>query len=242
MAASENTLSQQTQSSVLYRSRIEIGRILQGLADEGAAVFAYVADREDEYLFISNIHSIHLDADSFALSYGTHKSTNGALFRQAALRFKANYRGGRISFMAQRPLDATFGGQPVIKFVFPKVLLHYYREYSRIGIPGEISLNCIADGPDGGQLVLKVIDISQDGMGCILHQQGNLLQKGMVLKNCRITLPGGKTALADLIVRHSQSVTLKDGTVGHRTGVRFVQTPDEIKPLVEQFVRILDEQ
>jgi c-di-GMP-binding flagellar brake protein YcgR len=242
MADSGNTNSLQPGSSVLYRSRIEIGRILQGLADENASVFAYIAERDDDHLFISNIHSVHPDADNFVLSYGMHKTINGALFRHATLKFKANFRGGRISFLAQRPLDATFGGQPVVKFVFPQMLLHYYREYSRISVPGEAALRCIVDGPDDHLLEMKVIDISQDGMGCILHQEGNLLQKGMVLKNCRISLPNGKIVQADLMVRHSQPVTLKDGMIVYRTGVRFVQTPDEIKPLINQFIHIIDDQ
>jgi c-di-GMP-binding flagellar brake protein YcgR len=232
----------QAANNVLYRSRIEIMRILQGLADEHTAVFAYIVDKEDEHLFISNIHSIHPDIDSFVLSYGPHKSINGALFRHSTLRFKANFRGGRVTFVAQRPLDATFGSQPVIKFLFPPVLLFHYREFTRISLPGEAALRCIVGESGEEQLDLKIIDISQDGMGCILHLGGNQLQKGMVLKNCRISLPNGKEVPADLMVRHSGSVTLKDGTIACRTGVRFVQTPAEIKPLIAQFIHILDDQ
>ncbi len=226
---------------VLYRSRIEIARILQSLADENIPVFAYVVDKEDEHLFISGIHSIHAETDYFVISYGAYKMLNSALFRYPALRFKANYRGGRISFVAKRPLDATLSGQPVIKFTLPHVLLHYYREYTRINVPGNASLRCIAGEPDEEQLDLQVIDISQDGMGCILHMERNRLHKGMVLRNCRISLPNGKAINADLMVRHSHSVTLGDGTLAYRTGVRFVQTPQEIGPLIEQFVRVLDD-
>jgi c-di-GMP-binding flagellar brake protein YcgR len=226
--------------SVLYRSRIEIARILEGLAQEGTAIFAYLVDKDDEQLFVSNVHSVHAESDYFGLSYGFHKSTNGAIFRQAALRFKAHYRGGRISFVAQRPLDATIGGQPVVKFAFPKALLHYYREYARTAVPDQLPLKCVVPLPGEPALDMQVTDISLDGMGCILHKRPKGIAQGTVLKDCRIPLPGGQVVSADLIVRHSTLVTLRDGTHAYRTGVRFVQTPDEIRPLIDQFVHILD--
>ncbi len=237
----ETLAPQQSPSSVLYRSHIEIGRILQGMAGECIALFAYIVDRDDEQLFVSQIQSVHPDAGSFVVSYGPSKSLNGALFRQPALRFKANYRGGRISFVAQRPLDGTFGGQPVLRFAFPSALLHYYREHRRVSLPGEAALRCVAGAPGEPQLELRVVDISQDGMGCVLHREGGGLGKGAVLRDCRIFLPNGTTVAADLMVRHSAAATLKDGSVGWRTGVRFVQTPAEIRPLIDQFVRVLDD-
>jgi c-di-GMP-binding flagellar brake protein YcgR len=199
-------------------------------------------DQDDELLFVSHIHSVHADLNFFGLSYGFHKSTNGAIFRHAALRFKANYRGGRISFVAQRPLDGTIGGQPVVKFAFPRALLHYYRDYARNVVPDHTPLNGLVPIPGGAPLEMQVTDISLDGLGCILHTRAQRLAEGTFLNGCRIALPDGKAVCVDFIVRHSTLVTLEGGVPACRTGVRFVQTPDEIRPLIDQFVLILDAQ
>jgi c-di-GMP-binding flagellar brake protein YcgR len=239
MANPDKTSPQKNSGSILYRSRIEIGRILQALTNEGIAVFANIGDSEEEQLFVSHVLSVKPDEDYFVLAYGAEKSINSALFRQAAIKLKANYQGARIAFVAYRPSDSMFDGRPAIRFVFPRALLHYHREHKRIGIPREVALRCLVGEAGIIQFELRVVDISHDGMGCVLYKGGSTLKKGTVLRNCRITQTNGKTIVADLIVRHSTPVKLRDGTMAYRTGVRFVQTPAEIKPLIDQFVRYL---
>lgn len=228
-------------NSVLYRSRIEIARILQTLANENIAVFTNIGDMDEEQIFVSHVLTVKPDDDYFVLAYSAEKTINSALFKRSALKLKANYQGARIAFVAYRPADTMFEGQPAIRFVFPRALLHYHREHKRIGIPREIALRCIVGEPGTQQMELRVVDISRDGMGCVLYKGGGRLEKGTVLKNCCIIMPNGEAISADLIVRHSMPSKQKDGTIAYRTGVRFVQTPEEIKPLIEQFIRHLED-
>jgi len=46
--------------------------------------------------------------------------------------------------------------------------------------------------------------------------------------------------IVDLIVRHSTTVTRKDGTLAVKTGVSFLQTPAEIKSLISVFIKDID--
>lgn len=66
------------------------------------------------------------------------------------------------------------------------------------------------------------------------------IKAGTVLKNCRIIIPGGVSVIVDQIVRHSTTLTRKDGTLAVKTGVRLLQTPAEIKSLISVFIKDVD--
>lgn len=232
---------QEFSSSVLFCSRIEITRILQALVNENTAVFTSVGATDEEQLFVSHVLSVKPDDDCMVLAYSAEKTINSALFKNATLKLKANYQSAYIAFAGYKPADTVFEGQPAVQFAFPRALLQYHREYKRISIPREVALHCISGAEGKNKLEMKIVDISQEGMGCMLYHRASTLRKGTVLRNCHIDLPDGKFMVADLMVRHSTPTILPDGTCAYRTGFRFVQTPDEIKPLIEQFIRTLDD-
>jgi putative nucleotidyltransferase with HDIG domain len=223
----------------LYHSRIEIGRLLQSIANENIQLSA---DLGEEQIFISRILSVNPDAGHFVLAFAEYKPSNSLLYKSPTLEFTANFHGAHLTFKVLQPIDTMYEGQPALQFLYPRaVLLHHRRQHKRIGIPKDISLNLIAGWGDLSPIEIKVVDISMDGFGCILYKEGSTLQPGSVLKGCLILLPNGKDVAVDLIVRHTSPFALKDGTVAYRTGVRFIQTPKEIEPLINHFVKHLDD-
>jgi len=66
------------------------------------------------------------------------------------------------------------------------------------------------------------------------------LTAGMILKGCRIMVPGHDAIVADLEVRNLLPVTMLDGRPAARAGVRFVKRPRGIDKLIDRFVHDLD--
>lgn len=225
--------------NVLYRSRIEIYRILQALAGERISLSAEIGDYQ---LFVSHILSVDPAAGHFVIAYCANKSLNGTLFDLPVLEFTASYRGAQLVFQVSHPSDTQFDGRPAIQFAFPQsLILHHRREHPRIPVPADVSLRCVADEGNAISFEARITDISLDGMGGMLYDSGVMLTAGTVLKGCRIITPRGKAIVADLEVRYVTTITLPDGTPAHRAGVRFMQRPEQIEALIGMFVRDLDE-
>lgn len=238
MSAPANHGKTRRPENVLYRSRIEIRRILQVLASEGWPVFAEIGD---EKLFVSQILSVDPVTGHFAIAYGTEKSINSALFNQPSVKIFSNLGKAHLIFKVAGASDTLYKGQPAIQFAFPRTLILFHRrEHLRIPIPTEASLRCIAEAGSFIPFESRIIDISHDGLGGLLYDRDIKLKAGTVLKGCRIIMPGGNAIVADLGLRYITTITLSDGTVANRAGFRFIQRSDEIAELVSFFIQNLD--
>jgi len=238
-AAPGKTAPPPAPENVLYRSRIEIGRILQALVSAGRSVSAEIGD--DRH-FVSRMLSVDPGTGHFVIAYCANKSLNSALFKQSSLEFSANRQNAHLVFRVSNPADTLFEGQPAIRFALPQSLLIYHRRVRpRINIPADVSLRCIADEAGILPFEARIIDISLDGMGGMLYDRDIAIEAGTILKHCRIITPGGKAIIADLEVRNSAMVSLPDGTLANRAGMRFIQSPKEIEPLINMFVQNLDD-
>lgn len=238
MSAPANCGKARLPKNALYHSRIEIQRILQTLASEGIPVFAEIGD---EKLFVSQILSVDPATSCFTIAYCAEKSINSALFEQPSVKFSSNRDEALLEFEVAGASDTLCDGHPAIQFAFPRTLtLLHRREHPRIPVPVEASLRCIAEAGGFAPFESRIIDISHDGLGGLLYDRGINLKAGMVLKGCRIIIPGGKAIVADLGLRYITTVTLPDGTLANRAGLRFIQRPDEIAELVNFFIQNLD--
>ena len=221
--------------NVMYRSRVEICRILQFLVSDSCPVSAEIGNNR---LFVSHILSVDPGAGYFVVAYSANKSANSVLFGLPSLEFTANPHVGHLAFRVSNPTDMQFDGKPAIQFALPQsVILNHRREQPRIPVPEDISLRCIAD--EGGIISFeaRLTDISMGGMGLLLYSVDILLEEGTLLKGCRIIIPDGKAIIADLEVRYTKLITLPDSTSINRAGVRFVQKPDGIEALVDMFAQ-----
>ena len=237
-ANTENNKPPVEPHNLLYRSRIEICRILQAASLDNSPVYTEVGD---DMFFVTQVLSVDPDSGQFIVAYGEDKSTNSALFKLRTLLFNVNHQGSQLVFKASGPTDTTFDNRPAIRFSLPDMLIVYHhRGHMRFRASADISLSLDVDQASALPFEAKMIDISHDGIGFISYNQGISLKAGTVLKNCRIIIPGGVPVTVDLIVRHSSTVTRKDGTLAVKTGVRFMQRPEEIKSLINIFVRDLD--
>jgi c-di-GMP-binding flagellar brake protein YcgR len=225
-------------SNVLFRSRIEICRLLHVLAQDRCAISAKVMNHHP---FSSSFLALNVDTGHFVVAYGQHKSINGMVLASPAIEFTANHKELHYTFSGTSPEETRFENHPAIQFVLPEtLLLHNRREHPRIPIPENMSLRCIADEAGYIPFESHITDISRDGLGCLVYDPDIILEKGIILKGCRIILPNGEAVIVDLQLCYAAPVTLPDGTAANRAGLQFIQTPDKIKKLINHFIQDLD--
>ena len=224
--------------NVLYRSRIEICRILRMLAKNRNSIFAEIGSG---WTFVSHILAVDSRKGHFVISYCANKLLNSKLLELPSLKFTSSHRDAHFMFEVSNPAETRLAGQPAIRFALPDTLILYHRrEYPRLPVPAEASLRCIADAGGIAPFESHITDITHDGFGCILYNCDIKLEPGAVLKGCRIIIPGGKAVVADLELRYIMTIPLPDGTLANRAGLRFIQRPDEIAELVNFFIQNLD--
>lgn len=224
--------------NALYRSRIEICRVLHALVSASCPIYAEFGEGK---LFVTTILLVDEHDGVLVVEYGAEKSTNGALFDQPAFKFGASYLGMHLVFKLSRPADTLLNDKPAIKFAIPRSLIRSQRrEHPRRVVPPLSSLCCVANDANGELFEARIIDVSMDGIGGMICDEGVMLQVGTVLKGCRITFSGGEPIVVDLVVRNTKIIARSDGTLYKRAGLRFIQRPDEIWALISMFIYDLD--
>ncbi len=226
--------------AVLYRSRIEIIRILARLARDKAVLSAELG--EPGQLFLSRVLHVDRAEDFFILAYSEERQANAALLAQASVAFVASEQRGRIEFLASAPVETVYEGVPAIRFTIPQALVRSQsREHPRFKVPADSSLRCIADSAGVASFEARIVDISRGGLGGMIYDSQVTLMPGTVLRGCKIILAGSKPVVADLEVRHTAPVVLADGSLARRSGVKFIGEPEGLDALVQRFVVESDE-
>lgn len=231
-------MQQPPSGDILYRSRADICRILQFIASDHCSISAEIGSNR---LFVSHILAVNPDTGHFVIAYCSNKSANSVLFGLPEVEFTASHQGAHVVFRVSKPKDTQFDEQPAIQFELPQsVTLYHRREQPRIPVPDDVSLRCVADADGVISFEARITDISLGGMGGLLYNPDIVLQTGTVLKGCRIIIPNGEAIIADLEVRYTKKITLADGTLINRAGVRFMQRPQGIEALINMFAKDLD--
>ncbi len=225
--------------NLLFRSRLEICRILQVLAQEQSPLSAEIMHGHP---FTTRLVAVDPETDHFAIAYCAHKQINAMVLKSPSVEFIATDKKGlHFTFEAAAPEEVQVGGEPAIQFALPKaLLLHNRREHPRIPLAADASLRCIADADGFIPFESHVTDISHDGLGCLIYDPEINLEAGAVLKGCRIILPNGDAVVADLELRYTATDTLADGSLANRSGFQFVEKSPELTKLINYFIQDLD--
>ncbi len=239
MSAPANTVKKPHPGNLLFRSRIEICRILQLLVQERSTVSATI---RMVHPFVSRLLALDPETGHFVIAYCPHKAINSMLLESPSVEFMAtDHQNLYFTFEATDPEEVQFEEQPAIQFVLPKsLLMHNRREHPRLPLPAEVSLRCIADAASVMPFESHITDVSHDGLGCIVYDPDINLEAGSSLKGCRIIVPDGDAVVADLELRYIAMTELSDGTPAHRAGFRFTQKPNDLAKLVDLFIQDLD--
>jgi c-di-GMP-binding flagellar brake protein YcgR len=227
--------------NLLFRSRIEIARIMQVLVRKRSAV---AADVKNGHPFHSRIIAFDPATERFAVAYGPHKQINAMVLDSARVEFTATENPDLyFSFEGTAPEETKIDGEPAIQFTMPGMLyLHNRREHPRTAVSADVSLRCVADESGFIPFESHVTDISHDGMGCLIYDPGVNLEAGTILKGCRIITRDGDAVIADLELRHIGMVALADGSQVCRAGFRFAHKTTEQDKLIGVFIKDLDKQ
>jgi hypothetical protein len=218
---------------LLVRSGIEIDRILGTIMEDGATLTASLPSKG---MFLSRLVSVDPVKQHIQLSYSDQKNANTALLASRSIVLRCNHRGARYAFTATSPREALHDRQPAIELPVPGQMLAL--QHGRAAKPMKVPALQADCQVRMGLLAFdaKLVDVSLDGRGFLLHEDVIPLCAGTRLERARIHRPGLAPLVVDIDVRHVIPVALAGGRRATRIGCCIQAEPGDLEELIGMFI------
>ncbi|HEV3010816.1 MAG TPA: flagellar regulator YcgR PilZN domain-containing protein [Burkholderiales bacterium] len=224
----------ETTGQLLVRSGIEIGRILNSMVDDRAAV---TASLKTDVMFLSRLVAADAAEHEVMLAYCDHKPTNSAVLASPSITLRCNHRGAQFAFACTKPRQGTHSGQPAIRMAGPPLMLAMEprRATGRAKIPKEADVDCelrmglLAFGA-------KLVDVGLDGAAFMLCEPGIPVCAGTRLERAKIRHGGPEPLVVDIEVANVNHAILPDGKRATRIGCRVAADRDQLEKLIRLFI------
>lgn len=239
--AVENNLSVELTASIddsrfLVTNRLEIVRILRGLAQRNEMVSAFFNSGND--LLLTSVLAVHPEIDTVVLDCGSNNDLNQRILRAEKIIFVTALDRVKVQFTSMGIEPGSFENKPAFVIPFPSQVLRLQRrEYYRLTTPIVNPLKCRIPLGEGKVEEFPIIDISAGGIGMIIANSAELpLQVGSVYPGCRIELPGAGELELNLSIQSLFEVTLKNGSKSLRSGCQFVNLHPSMESLIQRYI------
>jgi c-di-GMP-binding flagellar brake protein YcgR len=243
--AAENNVSVELTESTddsryLVTNRLEIVRIMRGLAQRNELVSAFFNSGKD--LLLTSVLDIYPEIDTLVLDCGSNNDLNQRILRAEKIIFVTALDKVKVQFISQGIEPSNFENKPAFVVPLPaQVLQLQRREYYRLTTPIVNPLKCKVPLEEGKVEEFPIIDISAGGIGMILANSVALpLKVGSTYPGCRIELPGVGTLELTLGIQSLFEVTLKNGAKSLRSGCQFVNLHPSMETLIQRYILRLE--
>ena len=229
MSALSNTIT-----GLMSRNAAEIARVLEKAKAAGVPLKVHFPG----LVFESQLALVDAKGRRLIIERSAREAANEALLSRPRCTFHCEMAGWHIEFVAARPRAVALQGRKLIECAFPEILAsNPRRQHERVEARPPLALRVVADAGGIMPFDARIIDIAEGGVGFLVYAESITLEPGTVLRGCRIQMPGGGVACADLEVRYSAPVTLANGRRAMRSGCRFVAPDPQVTAFVRRFLK-----
>ncbi|GIX26334.1 MAG: flagellar brake protein YcgR [Burkholderiales bacterium] len=212
---------------------IEVAAILQAMAHSrslvtawygGGSAFALTAvleaDAGRDELILDQVHEEH--APGLLASHG--------------IQCTGTHNGVEIRFVVESVEPVLFQGVAALRSALPVRLLRLQRrEYFRVVTPAEAPVTCMIPAV-AAPIEAPVLDISCGGLALWISQDVLALERGTILRGCRLRLPHFGTVEIDIRVVRVGEPSFTAGVAGRRCGCAFVGMGEGERKRVQRYI------
>lgn len=226
------------QSKYLIHSRVEIAAILGTLRKAGSMVTAYFGSGND--FILTSIVAVRPDEGEVVMDYGADAAANQRALQAKKITFVAAHERIKIQFVTEALRQARFEDRNAFGMPLPATLLRLQRrEYFRIATPLTRPLKCVI-APQGAPAEVSIIDISCGGIALIDSSEPADIEVGVCLRNCSILLPDFGAVTANILIKSTFNVTLKNGAKHKHAGCEFVDMPERERAKIQRYINKME--
>jgi flagellar brake protein len=229
------------ESEFVVDSAAEVASILRKAQEKAALVTVYFnAGRE---FAITSILAIRPDADEMIFDAPARPELAARLIASHRIVFVTAQDGVKIKFAVGAAWQTIFEGRPALASRIPGALVRLQRrEFYRVACPLAKPVRCkIPSQPDAVRedTSVTLVDISLGGAAISDNENINPA-RGTVLHQCRIELPDGEIITADIEVRNSLPVRMRNGATVKRLGCAFLKLAPAAQAALQRFIMKLE--
>jgi c-di-GMP-binding flagellar brake protein YcgR len=213
------------------RSRMEIVGVLRSIAAHREIVSVQYGSAQE--FIVSAVLAVYPEVDQLVLDYGADEKAMQRLLQAERLRVITQLDHVRVLFESGPGVAVAYDGGAALCVRVPQSILRFQRRDTyRLKVP--LGRPLMLEVPAGDHMpkpaVLRVRDISVDGVGLFDYSKDVRVAPGMVWADCRMRLPDLGTLVADVEVMHAS-----DGDVP-RCGCRFRKLPLPMSNLIQRYI------
>ncbi|MFC4160218.1 flagellar brake protein [Chitinimonas lacunae] len=217
---------------LLVTTRAEIVQLLQQLCQRRDLVSLYL-DHTDHFALTL---PLVVDEDQLVLDMPSGELRH-AVFQASQLQCTAAPQQIKLQFSCAHPRQIDWDGRPALAVDLPSQILRLQRrETYRLTVPLGQPLSCYLPSGHGDTVEVSLVDISIGGIGILGCVPGLSLAPGTHYHGIHIELPDSGTVVADIEIRTSFDLTLRNGIKTVRTGARFLHLPTTTEAQIQRYI------
>ncbi|MDR2787213.1 MAG: flagellar brake protein [Candidatus Accumulibacter sp.] len=221
----------------LLYSEAEILAVLRLITQKGTLITVHFD--HGRFFFLTSMIGVMPESAEFVLDVGSNEEMNARALRADKLICTTLVDKVKIQFGLERLRRAEYQGNIAFVGAMPDKLLRLQRrEFFRLSTPVVDPIRlCMMLEPEGQTTSVSLLDISGGGVGLMLPVDlAALLEKGRMLENCKITLPGEGLLIIALCVRNMFNVTSRGGSRYVRVGCEFIDLSAARLSAVQRYI------
>lgn len=227
-------------SKFLLHSRLEIIAVLRTLIQKGAMITAYF--EHGKSFMLTSLIALSPDNSQIIFDVGSDHEMNSRALVADILVFTATLEKIKVQFTLNKLSATTHDGRPAFYGTLPDTLLRLQRrEYFRLSTPIATPIKCIIPmtRADGSALIAEapLLDISGGGVGLMIQpEQASAYERGMIFRECKISLADEGVLITTLRVRNAFDVTARNGSLYVRVGCEFIELQGSRLTLIQRYI------
>ncbi|MDR0440747.1 MAG: flagellar brake protein [Candidatus Accumulibacter sp.] len=224
-------------SQYFLYAKTEILAVLRTIIQKGTLITVHFD--QGQFFFLTSMIALRPNNTEFIFDIGSNEGVNARALRADKLVFTTLVDKVKIQFGLDRLRREEYQGRPVFIGAMPDRLLRLQRrEFFRLSLSiiNPVRLRTTLE-PDDLAIDVPLLDISGGGVGLMFSVDlAGRLERGQMMADCRIMLPGEGLLVCTLCVRNMFDVTTRSGSRHVRVGCEFVALPAPLLSSVQRYI------
>lgn len=224
-------------------SRADIYAILRDIMQRNTLVTVYF-DQGNNFI-LTSILAIDSEKDEMVIDYGIEERLNRKALKSKRITFVTSQNRIKVEFACDSLRKIQFEGDDAFVVNLPETLVRMQRRnFFRVTTPTINPLKCVIPLPtddESGIAEVTLLDISCGGIAVIDHHPKISFDPGTVFENCQISLPNIGTIIANIQVKNTYEITLRNGLACKRAGCEFIRLPANMFAMIQRYIVKLEQ-
>lgn len=194
----------------------------------------------DDDFILTALLAIDPQNGQIIVDYGSDEKTCQQALQSKELIFVTIQNQVKVEFTCDRIRKIQFEGKDAFAVNMPKSLLRIQRRSNfRISTPITKPIKCAIPIPGKtppSKAEVALLDISCGGFAVIDQHPVINFDPGVVYENCQIILPEIGTVTANIQVKNTYEITLRNGQNCLRAGCQFINLPHSMEAMIQRYI------